>query len=296
VGEGGAALSGGQKQRVAIARALVKNPRILILDEATSALDSVSERTVQVRQSYRTPCVVGNQEMPFTLHLPSRSSTALLLTSFKPHALVPLQVALDALMREHSMTTIVIAHRLSTIRGADKIAVVDKGSIVEEGTHDVLVSNPQGLYRRLYEKSGGDVGGDEPGDSMGGLNLAAEDEIMAKRVSEDIKKRASLDAGVKALSKAELAAQKAEEKATAAAEAKEMKGLTSRLWALQADSKWEMGVGLLGAFLSGACYPALGIMWAEMIAVFYATDTDDMRIKSYWYAPAPSSSLWVEFD
>ena len=37
----------------------------------------------------------------------------------------------------------VIAHRLSTIRDADKIAVVDKGCIVEEGTHDALVSNPQ---------------------------------------------------------------------------------------------------------------------------------------------------------
>lgn len=79
--------------------------------------------------------------MPFTLPLLSRyPSTA--SHDFPPHSLL-LKVALDALMREHSMTTIVIAHRLSTIRDADKIAVVDKGCIVEEGTHDALVSNPQ---------------------------------------------------------------------------------------------------------------------------------------------------------
>ena len=38
-------------------------------------------------------------------------------------------------------TTLVIAHRLSTIRGADKIAVVKSGRIIEEGPHDVLMKS-----------------------------------------------------------------------------------------------------------------------------------------------------------
>lgn len=37
-------------------------------------------------------------------------------------------------------TVVVVAHRLSTVRNADKIAVVDKGSVIEEGSHDVLVN------------------------------------------------------------------------------------------------------------------------------------------------------------
>ncbi|HXR30355.1 MAG TPA: ABC transporter ATP-binding protein, partial [Solirubrobacterales bacterium] len=47
-------------------------------------------------------------------------------------------------------TAIVIAHRLSTIRSADRIIVVHKGRILEEGTHDALLRQG-GLYARLYE-------------------------------------------------------------------------------------------------------------------------------------------------
>lgn len=41
-------------------------------------------------------------------------------------------------------TTVVVAHRLSTIQGADTIAVVQKGVIVEMGPHDELIKNPIG--------------------------------------------------------------------------------------------------------------------------------------------------------
>jgi ATP-binding cassette subfamily B protein len=47
-------------------------------------------------------------------------------------------------------TSIVIAHRLSTIQKADKIVVVDKGEIVEQGTHNALITM-DGFYKKLYE-------------------------------------------------------------------------------------------------------------------------------------------------
>ena len=49
-------------------------------------------------------------------------------------------------------TSIVIAHRLATIKQADKIIVMDKGLIVEEGTHYELLEKENGYYKNLYDK------------------------------------------------------------------------------------------------------------------------------------------------
>jgi ATP-binding cassette, subfamily B, bacterial len=58
---------------------------------------------------------------------------------------------LDALKRRHGRrTTLVIAHRLSTLMHADRIIVLEKGRIVQSGTHDALIAH-EGLYRRLWQ-------------------------------------------------------------------------------------------------------------------------------------------------
>jgi len=59
-----------------------------------------------------------------------------------------IQIALANVMKNR--TTIVIAHRLSTIRSAHKIFVIDKGRIVETGTHEELC-RANGIYKKLYD-------------------------------------------------------------------------------------------------------------------------------------------------
>ncbi|KAH7538363.1 hypothetical protein FEM48_Zijuj03G0191600 [Ziziphus jujuba var. spinosa] len=113
VGEKGCQISGGQKQRIAIARTLLKRPAILLLDEATSALDAESEKTI-----------VSALE---AINLNSNS---------------------DLLSRT---TQITVAHRLSTIINSDTIVVMEKGEIVEMGSHSTLIASSEGVYSRLFQ-------------------------------------------------------------------------------------------------------------------------------------------------
>ncbi|KAL3521738.1 hypothetical protein ACH5RR_019887 [Cinchona calisaya] len=112
VGEKGSLLSGGQKQRIAIARALLKRPAVMLLDEATSALDAESERAV-----------VSALELPKVVNT---------------HAFVS------------KMTQITVAHRLSTVMNSDIIVVMDRGKVVEMGSHSSLITAPEGVYMKLY--------------------------------------------------------------------------------------------------------------------------------------------------
>jgi ATP-binding cassette subfamily B protein len=48
-------------------------------------------------------------------------------------------------------TTVIIAHRLVTLRSCDRILVMDRGRLAEEGTHEELMARPRGIYRGLVE-------------------------------------------------------------------------------------------------------------------------------------------------
>mgnify|MGYP001130820177 FL=1 len=71
-------------------------------------------------------------------------------SSVDSHAEHMIQFATDTITK--GRTSIVIAHRLTTIKKADKIVVMDKGLIVEEGTHQELLEKSEGFYKNLYDK------------------------------------------------------------------------------------------------------------------------------------------------
>jgi ATP-binding cassette, subfamily B, bacterial len=67
-----------------------------------------------------------------------------------------IQDALQNLMKDR--TTIVIAHRLSTIMQMDRIVVIQKGAIIEQGKHEELLKAQQGIYQKLWEIQAGGFG------------------------------------------------------------------------------------------------------------------------------------------
>ena len=71
-------------------------------------------------------------------------------SSVDAHAEQMIQFATETITK--GRTSIVIAHRLATIKKADKIIVMDKGLIVEKGTHNELLEKENGYYKNLYEK------------------------------------------------------------------------------------------------------------------------------------------------
>ena len=71
-----------------------------------------------------------------------------LLANVDPENEKELMEAIDALTKEK--TIIMIAHRLKTVRNADQIVVIDKGRIVQQGTHNQLMKQ-EGIYKRFVD-------------------------------------------------------------------------------------------------------------------------------------------------
>ena len=110
--KGGTDLSGGEWQRIALARALLSvdaGARLLVLDEPTANLDVRAEADIYER--------------------------FLELTASGPD--------------QEPLTSIVISHRFSTVRRADRIVVLENGSVIEDGTHESLLS-ASGRYASLF--------------------------------------------------------------------------------------------------------------------------------------------------
>jgi len=119
IGQEGSGISQGQKQRILIARAVYKNPEFIFFDEATNSLDANNESVIMEN----------------------------LDEFFKGNVI---QDANQGSLMNNKKTVVVVAHRLSTVRNADQIVVLEKGEIVEQGTHEELTIL-KGAYYKLVK-------------------------------------------------------------------------------------------------------------------------------------------------
>ena len=151
-------LSAGQRQLLTIARAMVENAPMIILDEATSSVDTRTEALVQQAMYKLTE---GRTSFVIAHRLSTIRDADLILVMDKGDVVE--SGTHEQLLKANGLykelyysqfeakcrTSFVIPHRLSTIRDTDLILVMDKGDIVESGTHEQLLK-ANGLYKELY--------------------------------------------------------------------------------------------------------------------------------------------------
>jgi ATP-binding cassette, subfamily B, bacterial len=135
-----------EADEAAIHRALEQAALAGFVESLPEGLDTqVGERGVQLSGGQRQRVAIARAFL--------KNAPTLILDEATSHldAVSEAQVrsALDALMRDR--TTIVIAHRLSTVRNADLLAVLDRGRLIETGSHGELLAQG-GLYTRLIRR------------------------------------------------------------------------------------------------------------------------------------------------
>ncbi|KAF9077717.1 P-loop containing nucleoside triphosphate hydrolase protein [Rhodocollybia butyracea] len=159
-------------------------------------------------------------------------------------------------------TTITIAHRLSTIKDADVIFVMGDGLVLEQGTHNELLSNENGAYSRLVQSQ----------------KLREAAQVTAAKESEDsedIEKAAmeEIPLGRKNTGRS-LASEIIEHKQKEQKEERTTYGITylfRRMGRINKSSWKNYLIGTICAIITGLVFPAYGIVYAQGISGFSLT-------------------------
>ncbi|CAN8072905.1 unnamed protein product [Agarophyton chilense] len=147
-------------------------------------------------------------------------------------------------------TTITIAHRLSTVKDADVISVIDKGCVVESGTHRELLVIEGGAYRTLIEHQRVEALKAKEAKESASTGGETEGPTMAKATSISMSKSVQVDGAAGDIEEVEVPVDK---------------GIIARAFKTNRKEWPFILLGVIGAGLNGAAFPLEAIVFSEVI-------------------------------
>ncbi|XP_062096709.1 ABC transporter B family member 9 [Humulus lupulus] len=208
------------------------------------------------------------------------------------------QEALERVMQNR--TTVVVAHRLTTIRNADLIAVVHQGKIVERGTHDELISDPEGAYSQLVRlQQGANEAEDVHGSEMDRNGISFDREkSMTKSSSIRLSLRRSISRGSSSSSRrsfalgfglpGQISIHETEEKGEETYTEQENKSRSDqkvplrRLFKLNKPEIPVLIIGSMAAAVHGVIFPIFGLLLSSSIDMFFKPPSQLRKDSRFW--------------
>lgn len=196
-----------------------------------------------------------------------------------------LHAALEDSASGQTRTAVVIAHRLSTVRKADRIVVMHNGQIIAEGTHESLMADPHGPYRKLFqaEETGRELAAEQDAQPMLGKQFLEDESTIRHRRQYSEPPTSINETAVESnnLEKDELLPPP-EEKGVNPKTLGDP-GTWRSIKLMTSLGKADVGMvslGVFGSIIAGALYPIFAIIYALAYSTF-GTHPDDAKRQNF---------------
>ncbi|KAK1434257.1 hypothetical protein QVD17_11177 [Tagetes erecta] len=185
-------------------------------------------------------------------------------SALDPESEMLVQQAIDKISRNR--TTMVIAHRLATVRNADRIVVMEQGSVIESGTHKKLME-AKGAYFGLIKLASAAVSSNHGEMGKGqskNETSSAQDLLKSNHVLE--------------ISRSEyMKSVQEEEQVETQKETKPRSYMISEVWKLQKPEGGILFVGIILGMVAGAILSIFPLVLGEGLKVYFNTDTHNLK-------------------
>ncbi len=166
-------------------------------------------------------------------------------------------------------TTIVVAHRLSTIFNADKIVLLKDGQVVEEGTHQELMTKQSSYYELVNANK---------------VNSSSKDTFNRPHKKRHSRRKRVDSTATETSSESESESNESEDGEKLTETSEKIKVSNYRLLKMNAEEWPQITIGCIAAITMGASFPACAVLFGEMYGILSIQDKDEVQNHANYYS------------